>query len=943
MWYLEPGTPYKWLCLRTSVFRWNLHLNDALFMDAVNKLHPSVWQTQFAGDWYEEVGGAPLNPDIVWTDEVEQRGDFSNFDIPFYEPREVPEGAGIVVDEGMSLTIETIDPCRGLNHIRMVIDGSAPLDPSDTIPPLSKHHCIAYKIWEYWFPVLYARTDIKIVEHSGFNGPLGVFGLMGIKSGNCMNYITLASDGRLRQVWRDDSGVYTKESSTQLTPDGNYHGLEISYKVGNGDGEARVWLDKKEVMDLQHLGLINTVVGGSTGIQVGQDEMFYFTAGKATIDYDRVIAATSYIGLETATVPQSWYDFYLPSMVNLTKWCHRENIICQILFGNMENLAGVELGPGFQWYIDSFYQELARQGVAPPEWFGLDLEWVKITASTTEEYRQALEVIKAIVEGYGSRFMLVYAVSGRIQDPLRAVYPWVGNAYYPVEGFYPTTCATGPLDLSDYEQYVKQNGWDQQCLGLMTGILHVEAYPCWTEQNIVSMFDGFQPTLFGVLAIDTVSNMLDPAVCPDFARVVSREAHSRGYILNTTPISPMLNLIDPLYIFGDPDISQVAAKFREAHAVCESFYGGGGYWMGSSFQARYSGRIAIGYMRYIRTTGDKGLNGVYELRVLEALEFLLAGQGKNGPQGYWDDVGYETGIGMRTMCEAWLLYGDPRYLQSAVAAGDAVIRENLNLSGNYGAFCVWGLPLLYSITGDVRYLNKAVEIAQRDAALMNAAGYWPGDHLGRISYHEIYLRGWIALLKVIPVNHAFTPTLVDAINRAGSWTISQQASGGAFWGYPDHHVDDATDNAGLCIQREPYMRAIETFGEVDKTFGVSKVRYLINGLVIYNLAFTMPSGTGEADYTAKIHMILVTGSAIEYYQAIPPPPQDQLVEIYKGKEIWYSSANLYYYVKGYAQTFKMLEDARSFVDGLPPTPISPLWLGLASIFFGSVILIKYQA
>jgi len=171
---------------------------------------------------------------------------------------------------------------------------------------MSRHNCVAYKIWPPAtqssnfpppyspLPVLYARTYIKVTEHT-ISGKHGIFGLLGVSHGNFMNLLSLDSNRRLHQAWRDDSGAYSNISSTTLSMN-EWHSLEVSYKVGNGTGEARVWLDGNEVMDLQRLGLVNTVVNGATELEVGQDEMHLFDAGTATVYYDSVVVSTSYIG-----------------------------------------------------------------------------------------------------------------------------------------------------------------------------------------------------------------------------------------------------------------------------------------------------------------------------------------------------------------------------------------------------------------------------------------------------------------------------------------------------------------------------------------------------------------------------------------------------------------------------------------------------------------------
>lgn len=68
-------------------------------------------------------------------------------------------------------------------------------------------------------------------------------------------------------------------------------------------------------------------------------------------------------------------------------------------------------------------------------------------------------------------------------------------------------------------------------------------------------------------------------------------------------------------------------------------------------------------------------------------------------------------------------------------------------------------------------------------------------------------------------------------------------------------------------------------------------------------------------------------------------PEDELVETYKGREIWFSPVNNYYYVRGYAQTFTTVEDARIFIDTLPPvSPPFPVWAALTMIGGAAIVV-----
>lgn len=715
---------------------------------------------------------------------------------------------------------------------------------------MSRHNCMAWRIFGPSegapFPVLYAATDIKITEYT-LNGNCGIFGLLGVGFGNAMNLLALDANRRLVQDWLDDAGPHHTVSSTSLTMN-EKHRLEVSYKVGNGDGEARVWLDGIEITDLQHMGLVNTVVGGATEIEVGQDEMHVLDQGKATILFGDPIVSTEYIGSGGVVVPDSWYDFYLPSMVNLTRYCEENNIYCMILTANYLNVAGVGLGPEFQWYINAYFDELARQGINPPLYFGFDLEWVRPAGdlNEVERIRQEVIVIRDLVESRGSKFCMIGSeLPSWVRPALLSELPWWGHTHYPV---------SGTLDMVAYEQEIVANGWDQTHFGIMIGLLldDPSVYNAWTEANIVHIFNEIDkvPNLMGVAGLDVIPNMLDPNICPDFVRIVNREVTARGYITSLNIPRGEFEIIDPLYTFTAPSLSEIQNKFALMHNQLELIYQGNGYWYGTSFQARWSGRIALGYMSANKVTGEE----IYATRAREALDFLLAGQGTNGPEGYWDDFGYETGIGLAAMVEGYKLFGDDRYLNSALAAGDAIIRENLNLHTNYGAFAGWGLAKLYGLTRDTQYLDKAVELAQNSIANQNEEGYWPGDHSGKFNYHMIYTRFFLELCKQIPIENTFTTTLYDSISRAVNWMINMQMSNGDFYDYPDK-TSPTPMNAGS------HMRVATSTKQLIHDFKIFKVQDVLDGLTQYVISFD-PLTTDEG---GQIMMLYAVGEMLEAY------------------------------------------------------------------------------
>jgi len=185
-----------------------------------------------------------------------------------------------------SLTIDDINSVEGDYGFRMGIDSSLP-----------DMNCFARYNFESSQLVIYAQTYVMVTQHELVGG--GHYCIFGLDSVFGVNInIGLDKDRRLVKDWQDDSGPHTAVSSTALELN-RWYCLKIIVKVGNGDGENRVWLDDVEVMDLQHLNLVNNY---STVILVyiGTTKTFAFT-GTATVYFDSVVAGTSDLPLSV------WY------------------------------------------------------------------------------------------------------------------------------------------------------------------------------------------------------------------------------------------------------------------------------------------------------------------------------------------------------------------------------------------------------------------------------------------------------------------------------------------------------------------------------------------------------------------------------------------------------------------------------------------------------------
>lgn len=151
---------------------------------------------------------------------------------------------------------------------------------------------------------------------------------------------------------------------------------------------------------------------------------------------------------------------------------------------------------------------------------------------------------------------------------------------------------------------------------------------------------------------------------------------------------------------------------------------------------------------------------------------------------------FDNGLCGKALVSAWQLTGDDRYLAAAQRAGDWAISRPLVSNWNYNAFSVGLLARLAEVlhAGDKeKYLAAAVKKAEVGVLPgQMASGRWFDSHNACAVYHNILMRELLELLHVLPVDHAFRPTLLDAIHRG----LDQAADETLLHGYTGTWTDN---------------------------------------------------------------------------------------------------------------------------------------------------------
>lgn len=146
---------------------------------------------------------------------------------------------------------------------------------------------------------------------------------------------------------------------------------------------------------------------------------------------------------------------------------------------------------------------------------------------------------------------------------------------------------------------------------------------------------------------------------------------------------------------------------------------------------------------------------------------------------------FDNGLCGKALVSAWELTDEQRFLDAARRSGDWAISRPLVSNWNYNAFSVGLLARLAKVTQadhKAKYLEAAVKKAEVGVLPgQMESGRWFDAHNACAVYHNILMRELLELLHVLPKDHTFRPTLLDAVNRglnqAAEETLQQGYTG----------------------------------------------------------------------------------------------------------------------------------------------------------------------
>ncbi len=168
---------------------------------------------------------------------------------------------------------------------------------------------------------------------------------------------------------------------------------------------------------------------------------------------------------------------------------------------------------------------------------------------------------------------------------------------------------------------------------------------------------------------------------------------------------------------------------------------------------------------------------------------------------------FDNGLCGKALVTIWKLTHEKRYLEAARRAGDWAIERPLVLNWNYNAFSVGLLARLAESTGEVKYLDAAVLKAKLGVLPgQMQSGRWFDAHNACAVYHNILLRELLELLHVMPEDHVFRATLLDAVKRG----LDQAAAETLANGFTGTWTDNFAQGLLWIEENETWRKALNT-------------------------------------------------------------------------------------------------------------------------------------
>ena len=266
-------------------------------------------------------------------------------------------------------------------------------------------------------------------------------------------------------------------------------------------------------------------------------------------------------------------------------------------------------------------------------------------------------------------------------------------------------------------------------------------------------------------------------------------------VVNFQKVSGRRPIPSRALVAATPELGELNEAFRAWHQAHEQNYRGQGTWGNPTTSAHCLCHDGIFHLLpYLFACRHLEHLPVYEERIRETCTRMLANQHRDGwfpcycssvnHPGYVPKLGeggaFTNGSVGEGIALASVLLDEPRWLEASLRAADyRWYRWEQNQ--NYAAFALWHLAALQEIVPRDEWIDKAVYLAQfvtRDIGLSGAQD----GHNYYTGYGNITLKGMARLLRVLPAEHPYYPTLRDKTIRFTNQTLARQQPSGLFAG-----------------------------------------------------------------------------------------------------------------------------------------------------------------
>ena len=223
--------------------------------------------TEFLNSGWEDSGGTDITDNGKWDGESET--------------------------SGADLSVSSANPHHGSYHARLETTGQNTYETAYVYKNLNEES------------VVYCRAYFYFHDLSQNRGPTCIV-LRG--DNRALAYCRLKAGSTLQSHWTlayRNNGAEESQHTTEGFPSENtWVCVELYVKIGNGDGEAKLYVDGTEI--LSATGLTNDDKGNVDRVEVGGRDIGYNPT--ITMDFDCVVIADTYIGEETGITEVSVLD-----------------------------------------------------------------------------------------------------------------------------------------------------------------------------------------------------------------------------------------------------------------------------------------------------------------------------------------------------------------------------------------------------------------------------------------------------------------------------------------------------------------------------------------------------------------------------------------------------------------------------------------------------------